>query len=60
MGWFLHYRDIRHERVNVQIDHQIFTKLRTHKVCYEDPGNKTDWFEVVDLLQKNGRLMETQ
>ena len=28
--------------IKVQTDHQILTKLRTHKVCYEDPGNKTD------------------
>ena len=28
--------------IKVQIGHQIFIKLRTHKVCYEDPGNKTD------------------
>ena len=28
--------------IKFQIDHQILTKLRTHKVCYQDPGNKTD------------------
>ena len=42
MEWFLYERDHRHERVKVQIDHQILIKLRMHKVCYEDPGNKTD------------------
>ena len=30
--------------IKVQIDHQILMKLHTHKICYEDPGNKTDWF----------------
>ena len=30
--------------IKVQIDHQILIKLRTHKVCYEDPGNKNNWF----------------
>ena len=44
MDWFLFDWDSRHERVKVQVDHQILIKLRTHKVCYEDPGNKTDWF----------------
>ena len=28
--------------IKVQIDHRILIKLRTHMVCYEDPGNKTD------------------
>ena len=44
MGWFLYDRDLRHERVKVQIDHEILIKLRTHKFSYEDPRNKTDWF----------------
>ena len=35
-------RDLRHEGVKVQIDHQIHIKLRMHKVCYADPGNKTE------------------
>ena len=42
MDWFVYDRDFRHERVKVQIDHQILIQLRMHKVCYEDPGNKTD------------------
>ena len=44
MEWFLYERDHRHERVKVQIDHQILIKLRMHKVCYADPGNKTEGF----------------
>ena len=42
MDWFLYDRGLLHERFKVQIDHQILIKLRMHKVCYEDPGNKTD------------------
>ena len=42
MDWFLYDRDLRLESVKVQIDHQILIKLRMHKVCYENPGNKTN------------------
>ena len=42
MDWFLYDRNLRHERVKIQIDHQILIKLRMHKFCYEDPGNKAD------------------
>ena len=42
MDWFLNDRDLRQKRIKVQIDHQFLIKLRVHKVCYEDPGNKTD------------------
>ena len=42
MDWFLYNRGLRHERFKVHIDHQILIKLRMYKVCYEDPGNKTD------------------
>ena len=42
MDWCLYDSDLRHERVKVQFDHEILIKLRLHKVCYEDPGNKTD------------------
>ena len=30
--------------IKFQIVHQILIKLRTHKVCYEVPENKTDCF----------------
>ena len=39
MEWFLYDRGLRHERVKVQIDHQILIKLRT-QVCCEDPGKR--------------------
>ena len=42
MEWFQYDGDLRRERVKVQTDHQILIKLRMHKVCYADPGNKTD------------------
>ena len=42
MDWFLYNRELRHERVKVQIARQIFMKLRMHKACYKDPGNNTD------------------
>ena len=44
MDYFLYDRDLRHERVKVQIDHQILIKLRMHKIYYEYPANKTYWF----------------
>ena len=28
--------------MKIQIYHQILVKSRTHRVCFEDPGNKTD------------------
>ena len=28
--------------IKVQVGHQVLIKLRMHKVCYENPGSKTD------------------
>ena len=30
--------------IKFQIGHQILINLRTHRVYFENPGNKTDWF----------------
>ena len=30
--------------IKFQTGYRIFIKLPTQKVCYEDPGNKNDWF----------------
>ena len=38
--------------IKFQLGHQIFLKLRAHKVSYEDPENNTDWFMKKLVCQK--------